>query len=207
METILKGETVTVTAGDLTSLLEGAITHAHPKLDLPNLNTVRLEVVNSRLTAIATDRYRLIQGEISRELEGDLSACLVPVDGVKRILSMIKGEKVKGETLPVTLNRLSNIVTVSLAGNAISVDLATGTFPPVEKFLDFTTDTEAVTGVAFNPAFFADYAKIAVKGKGKFKSMQPVEVEFTGHNKPIRITVTGENISWKAVLMPMRVIK
>jgi DNA polymerase III sliding clamp (beta) subunit (PCNA family) len=207
METILKGETVTVTAGDISDLLEGAITHAHQKLDLPILNTVRLEVAGGHLTAISTDRYRLIQGEIARELEGDLSACLVPVEGIKRILSIIKGEKVKGETLPITLNRLGDILTVSLGGNAISVDLITGTYPPVEKFLDFTSDSVAVTSAAFNPAFFADYAKIAVKGKGKFKSMQPVEIEFTGEGKPMRITITGERVSWKAVLMPMRIVK
>jgi DNA polymerase III sliding clamp (beta) subunit (PCNA family) len=205
METIVKGDLVTVTAGDFRNLLEGAATHAHAKKDLPVLNTVRLEVTGNRLIAIATDRYRLIQGEVSREVEGDLAASLIPIDGVKRILSILKGEKDKGDSLPVTLTRMGDILTVSLTGNAITVDLLTGTYPPVEKFLDFTTDTVPVTGIAFNPAYFADYSKIAAKPKDK--SAQPVEVEFTGDNKPIRINIAGNGITWKAVLMPMRVVK
>jgi DNA polymerase III sliding clamp (beta) subunit (PCNA family) len=53
--------------------------------------------------------------------------------------------------------------------------------------------------VAFNPAYFADYAKIAGKGNA-------VRVEFTGDRKPIIIHLPVTKVTWRALLMPMRVI-
>jgi hypothetical protein len=43
----------------------------------------------------------------------------------------------------------------------------------------------------------ADYAKIAGKG-------QAIKVYFTGEGKPMRVRITGDKISWRALLMPMR---
>jgi hypothetical protein len=54
----------------------------------------------------------------------------------------------------------------------------------------------AVEGVAFNPAFMADYAKIAGKGAA-------IKIYFTGKNKPMRVRITSDTINWRALLMPM----
>jgi hypothetical protein len=43
----------------------------------------------------------------------------------------------------------------------------------------------------------ADYAKIAGKGAA-------IKVYFTGAGKPMRVRITGDAISWRALLMPMR---
>jgi hypothetical protein len=43
----------------------------------------------------------------------------------------------------------------------------------------------------------ADYAKIAGKG-------QAIKIYFTGNNKPMRVRITGDKITWRALLMPMR---
>jgi hypothetical protein len=51
----------------------------------------------------------------------------------------------------------------------------------------------------FNPAYFADYAKIAGKGNA-------VSITFTGEGKPMVIGVKGNSVEWRALLMPMRII-
>jgi hypothetical protein len=58
-------------------------------------------------------------------------------------------------------------------------------------------DSLEVEGVAFNPAFMADYGKIAGKGEG-------VKIYFYGEGKPMRVRITSDTITWRALLMPMR---
>jgi DNA polymerase III sliding clamp (beta) subunit (PCNA family) len=61
------------------------------------------------------------------------------------------------------------------------------------------SERECLGEVAFNPAYFADYAKIAGKGNA-------VRVEFTGERKPIIVHLPATKVEWRALLMPMRVI-
>ena len=192
--------TVTVKLGDLSELLTGAMTHAHSKSDLPVLNTVRVEGTGLRLTATATDRYRLIEGAISLEDSGQtLPPSLIALSDVKRILALLKGEGARMDSLPVTISHAGDMVSVSTRGNAVTVTLVQGTYPPYEQYLDGSAPIVASDVATFNPSYFADYAKIAGKGK-------PVSVHFTGNNKPMRILVAGaDNIEWRAVLMPMRI--
>jgi DNA polymerase III sliding clamp (beta) subunit (PCNA family) len=78
------------------------------------------------------------------------------------------------------------------------VTLFSVTFPPTEElFTKSEGEPVAVEGVAFNPAYFTDYAKIAGKGAA-------VKVYFTGEGKPMRVRITGDKILWRALLMPMR---
>ena len=189
----------TVKLGDLTELLTGAITHAGNDKHLPVLNTVRVEATGLHLTATATDRYRLINGAIALEDNGQtLPASLISVADVKRILALLKGEGTRMNSLPVTISHAGDMVSVSVRGNAVTVTLVAGTYPPFEKYLDTSSELVAVKSASFNPAFFADYAKIAGKNK-------PVSIHFTGDAKPMRILVEGESVEWKAILMPMRV--
>jgi DNA polymerase III sliding clamp (beta) subunit (PCNA family) len=61
------------------------------------------------------------------------------------------------------------------------------------------SEREQLGEIAFNPALFADYGKIAGKGK-------PVRVEFMGKGKPMIIHLPVTKVEWRALLMPMRVI-
>jgi len=58
----------------------------------------------------------------------------------------------------------------------------------------------AMPHVSFNPSFFADYGKIAGK-RGQ------VTVRQYGENKAFEIVLGGdlEKVTWRALLMPMRV--
>lgn len=179
--------------GLLLELLEGVSTHAGKDKSLPTLNAVHIESEGGLLKAKATDRYRLIEGSV-QTLDGRLDASLISLDDIKRIITLCKAHKANR----VQLSRIGNALTVSSLGDAITFTLLDGTYPPTEElFIKSEGDPVAIEGVAFNPAFMADYAKIAGKKAG-------IKIYFTGEGKPMRVRITGDKISWRALLMPMR---
>jgi len=182
-----------IEGGLLLELLEGVSTHAGRDKSLPTLNAVEVEGGGGLLIARATDRYRLIEGG-ARALEGSLDKALLSLEDTKRIITLLKAHKAHR----IGLNRIANALTVSALGDSLTVTLLEGTFPPTAHlFSESEGDPVAIEGVAFNPAFFTDYAKIAGKGAG-------VKVYFTGEGKPMRVRITSDTINWRALLMPMR---
>lgn len=181
-------------AGDLLlELLEGVSSHAGKDKSLPTLNAVHIEGAGGDLIARATDRYRLIEGAV-RYSDGSLEPSLISLDDVKRIIVLCKAHK----NNLVSITRFNKSISVSSLGNVTTFDLLDGTFPPTEElFKKSEGDPVAVEGVAFNPALMADYAKIAGKKAG-------IKLYFTGEGKPMRVRITGDKISWRALLMPMR---
>ena len=204
MSKVLENESQTTGAGEslnsielegalLLELLEGVSTHAGRDKSLPTLNAVEVEGGGGLFTARATDRYRLIEGG-ARALEGSLDKALVSLDDTKRIIALLKAHKAHR----IGLNRIANALTVSALGDSLTVTLLEGTFPPTsELFNKSEGDPVAVEGVAFNPVYFTDYAKIAGKGAA-------IKVYFTGEGKPMRVRITSDTINWRALLMPMR---
>mgnify|MGYP000679808154 CR=1 FL=1 len=177
----------------LLELLEGVSSHAGRDKSLPTLNAVEVEGGGGLLVARATDRYRLIEGG-ARALEGSLDKALISLDDTKHIIALAKAHK--GHR--VALNRLGDSLTVSSLGDSLTVTLRDGIFFPTEElFTKSEGEPSPITGVAFNPAFMADYAKIAGKGAG-------IKLYFTGEGKPIRVRITSDTINWRALLMPMR---
>lgn len=184
---------IEVEGGQLLTLLEGVSSHASKDKSLPVLNAVEVEGEGGLFTARATDRYRLIEGQ-ARALEGRLDKSLISLDDIKRIITLAKEHKANR----INITRLGNAITVSSLGDSINLVLREGTFPPTEQlFTDSEGEPSPIVSVAFNPAFMADYAKIAGKGEA-------VKIYFTGENKPIRVRITGDTINWRALLMPMR---
>lgn len=177
----------------LRELLEGAITHAHKDKDLPALNAVMLEGEGGYLTARATDRYRLIVGKIE-VMEGELTASLVSLSDIKRIVALAKEGKISNK---VTFNRIGDLLTVSAGGNSLTLTLVEANYPPNFDDLLNKGEVTALDSIAFNPVFFSDYAKIVGKGV-------QVKVTFKGENMPITIGLLGDKVEWKALLMPMR---
>ena len=202
MTTALKNEIITagpslnaleIEGGLLLELLEGVSTHAGRDKSLPTLNAVEIEGGGGLFIARATDRYRLIEGG-ARALEGSLDKALISLDDVKRIIALLKAHKAHR----IGLNRIGDTLTVSALGDSLTVTLLEGTYPPTsELFAKSEGEPVAIEGVAFNPAFFSDYAKIAGKGAG-------VKVYFTGEGEPMRVRITSDTINWRALLMPMR---
>ena len=178
----------------LRELLEGAITHAHKDKDLPALNAVMLEGEGGYLTARATDRYRLIVSKIE-VIEGEMSPSLISLSDIKRIVALSKDYKLSGR---VSLNRIGDLLTVSVNGNSITLTIVEANYPPFNDIFD-KGEVTAIDTIAFNPAFFSDYSKIVGKGV-------EVKVSFNGENKPITIGLVGDKVEWRALLMPMRII-
>ena len=186
---------IEVSGGALLDLLEGVSTHACKDRALMGLNAVQVEGAGGAFIARATDRYRLIEGTIST-LDGELDPSLISLDDIKRIITMLKTHK--GHL--ISLTRLGDALTVSALGDAITFTLLDNNYPAFsDLFAKAEGDPVAVEGMAFNPAFMADYGKIAGKGK-------PIKIYFTGENKPMRVRITGDAITWRALLMPMRYV-
>ena len=199
MDTMQENKTVTdtveVEGAALIELLEGAITHAHKDKSLLSLNAVQLEGEGAGyLVARATDRYRLIEGKVEIE-HGQLSKSLLSLADVKRVIELAKSNKVS----KVSLNRIGDLLTVSVSGSSITVQLLDVNYPASFDDLLNKSEREPLGEVAFNPALFADYAKIAGKGNA-------VRVEFMGKSKPMIIHLPLTKVEWRALLMPMRVI-
>jgi DNA polymerase III sliding clamp (beta) subunit (PCNA family) len=188
-------DSVTVQGITLLELLEGASTHADKgKSALHALNSVQLESKGEgELVARATDRFRLIEGKV--EGEGTLSPSLIALDDVKRVIEIVKGNKLAR----VTLTRIGDLLTVSLDGSSLTLNLMSANYPATFNDLLNKSERECLGEISFNPAYFADYAKIAGKGNA-------VRVEFTGERKPIIVHLPATKVMWRALLMPMRVI-
>ena len=186
---------VEIAGESLLELLEGVSTHASKDKSLRTLNAVQIEGAGGDLIARATDRYRLIEGAV-RYMDGGIDASLVSLDDIKKIITLLKSHKLH----LVNIHRVGDALTVSSLGDAVTFTLIEGNYPPMQDLLSKSEgEPSAVEGVAFNPAFMADYAKIAGKG-------QAIKVYFTGEGKPMRVRITGDKISWRALLMPMRYV-
>lgn len=185
-----KIKSATVQSDALERLLTGASTNAHRDESLPVLNAIQLRAGEGKIIAAATDRYRIIEGTIAGE--GELDPVIIRLADVKRIISLIKGDK-RRFALPVTINASGGLVSVAVAGDSLTLNAWDGTFPPYEHLFP-AGDPLPLGEIQFNPALFADYAKVAGKGAA-------VGVRFYGENKPMTIEL-GEG--WRALLMPMR---
>ena len=199
MTTVQESKSVTDTVelenSALVELLEGASTHSSKDKSLYALNSVQLESEGAGyLMARATDRYRLIEGKVEIE-SGTLSKSLLSLSDVKRVIELAKSNKLSR----VTLNRIGDLLTVSVTGSSITVQLLDANYPATFDDLLNKSEREPLGEIAFNPALFADYGKIAGKNNA-------VRVEFTGKGKPMIIHLPVTKVEWRALLMPMRVI-
>jgi DNA polymerase III sliding clamp (beta) subunit (PCNA family) len=186
---------VEIAGESLLELLEGVSTHASKDKGLRSINAVQIEGAGGDLIARATDRYRLIEGA-TRYSDGGIDASLISLDDIKKIITLLKSHKLH----LVNIHRVGDALTVSSLGDAVTFTLLDGTFPPTEElFKKSESEPVAIEGVAFNPALMADYAKIAGKG-------QAIKIYFTGEGKPMRVRITGDKITWRALLMPMRYV-
>jgi len=179
----------------LLELLEGVSSHASKDKSLRTLNAVQLEGAGGDLIARATDRYRLIEGAV-RYREGDLEVSLISLEDIKKVITLLKAHKAH----LINISRMGDVLSVSALGDAVTFSLVDGNYPPMQELLEKGEgEPVAVTSMAFNPALMADYAKIAGKGAA-------IKVYFNGDNKPMRVRITGDKITWKALLMPMRYV-
>jgi DNA polymerase III sliding clamp (beta) subunit (PCNA family) len=186
-------ESITVKSADIAALLTGAAVAADKgKNAVDTLAAVYLSATGGTITAAASDRYRLIAGELAGE--GELAPSAIRLTDLKAILAATKG--VNGE---ITFTRAGDSLSVAIGGTSLSLSIGTGKFPPYEHLLE--GDNAAVERVSFNPSFMADFSKVPCSHKGG-----QLIVEFLGERKPMKVTIPHDKITWAALLMPMRTI-
>lgn len=191
-------ESITAKASDIADLLTGAAIAADKgKSAIDSLAAVYLSATGGTITATASDRYRLIAGVLAGEGEsaGELSQSAIRLSDLKNILAAIKSEKVSRD---ITFTRAGDSLSVAIGGTSLSIQLGTGKFPPYEHLIP--SESVAVEGISFNPAFMADFAKVPCSNMAGTM----LTAQFSGERKPIKVTIPHDKITWVALLMPMR---
>lgn len=185
---------VTVSGSDFRDLIAGALTHASKDETLARLHGVYLGREEGRVIAIATDRYRLIEGKIESEGEGESKPIRLAYGDAKALSSALA--KVKREK--VTLTLAGDIVSVTVAGSTYTYTAHLDDLPPYRHLMEVSGDPVAFPYLSLNPSFFADYGKICGK-------RAQVVVRQYGGDKPYHIEIKDTPVEWRAMLMPMRV--
>lgn len=194
-----KLDTLTLGASELSDLLVGAgVAMDKGKQALDRLSSIYLSAGEGKVTVKASDRYRLIVGESELAGEGELREIMIRANDVKNILATIKANKLARD---ITLTRAGDSLSVAIGGSSLSIVLGGDTFPPYEHLL--AGESVPVNGITFNPNYMADFGKVPTSNK----SGAMLTMEFTGESKPIRVTIPHDTIKWSALLMPMRVSK
>lgn len=188
-----KLDTLTINAATLDDLLLGAIVAADKGKDaLPKLSAIYLTAGDGVITATATDRYRLIAGEVAGE--GTLSQTMIRLEDAKRITAAIKAIKRLGD---ITLDRVGDMLTVRInrSGDTLTITAGYDTFPPYKHLL--TGDPVAISELRLDVDLLASFAKVPSSGGGH-------HFTFTGDRKPVHVAINHDSIKWYALLMPMR---
>ena len=199
METMTKEitlESITAKSADIAELLTGASVAADKgKNAVDSLAAVYLSATGGTITAAASDRYRLIAGELAGE--GELAPSAIRLSDLKAILAAVKSERVSRE---ITFTRAGDSLSVAIGGTSLTIQLSTGVFPPYKHLIP--SESVAVEGISFNPTYMADFGKVPCSNMaGTMLTMA-----FSGERKPIKVTIPHDSIKWAALLMPMRTI-
>jgi DNA polymerase III sliding clamp (beta) subunit (PCNA family) len=189
-----KLETITVNAGEFNDLLLGAsVAMDKGKNATDNLASVYLTANgDSYLIANASDRYRLIEGKINLD-SGTLSECQLRASDVKNILATIKANKLAGE---ITLTRAGDTLSLAIGSTSLNIILGGGKFPPYSHL--FELEPKPIDKIMLNPSYLASFDKVPASDAGN-------TFIFYGENKPVSVTINHNRVSWRALLMPMRI--
>jgi DNA polymerase III sliding clamp (beta) subunit (PCNA family) len=189
-----KLETVTVKANDLSDLLTGAsVAMDKGKGALSQLASVYLTAKgDGYLSAFASDRYRLIEGKFELE-SGELAECQLHASDLKNILATIKVNKVAGE---ITLTRAGDTLSLAIGSTSLNVILGGGKFPPYSHL--FELEAKPIDKIMLNPSYLASFDKVPSSDGGNIFT-------FYGEAKPVRVSINHNRISWRALLMPMKI--
>ena len=198
METTIKEKEIVSVTLDATlfhDLLAGAMTHSGKDDTLPRLFGVYLGRREGKVIAFATDRYRLIEGSLDSEGEGEGALVRLALPDAKALASALNKAK-RWEKVSLTI--AGNIVSVSVSGSTYTYTAYLDEHPPYSHLFAVSGDPVAFPYLSLNPSFFADYGKICGK-------RAQVVVRQYGGDKPYHVEMPDASIAWRALLMPMRV--
>lgn len=202
-----------IAAHTLRDVLTGALLASSKDDTLPTIATVLLEWNATELRAVSTDRYRLmVVTVVAQDSVGyNSDTNLYAPDGAgtallnrNELTELVKalpkmGKRAKPESVRVSL--LGGSVLVEGDGWSRTLTVMLGEFPKYRTLIPGEDNFGAVDGVAYNPRFFADIAKIPSERNA------PVKLRFTTAHKPMVATLPGVNgvSEYLYLLMPVRV--
>jgi len=193
----LTKQQVIISATAFNDLILGASVAADSSRDaMARLNNIYLSATAGKLTAAATDRYRLAAGTIQLD-GGELSESAILLADVKRILALLK-PYIKFNHL-VTIDKDGTTLTLTLDGNTLVIHTLDYQLPPYSHMV--SDQFNPIPSISLNLSLLASLDKIPHDIK------QPTIIGFTGDNKPIQIRMSHDLISWDILLMPMRTVK
>jgi DNA polymerase III sliding clamp (beta) subunit (PCNA family) len=192
----LTNQKVTLSAATLYDLLSGAaVTADSGKNALSQLGAVYIMAEDNKLTAAATDRYRLAAGTVELD-EGILSASCLTLHDVKRILAMLKPYiKIRGNTAKIEKDGYTLTFSIGNDSSIVANSLDHGFLPYTNMISD---EFAPLPSVSLNLSLLASFDKIP------HDSTQAVTFGFTHASKAVQIRLAHDSIKWQALLMPMR---
>jgi DNA polymerase III sliding clamp (beta) subunit (PCNA family) len=196
MDTITENklDTLTVKASEFNDLLLGAsVAMDKGKGATDNLASLYLTAKgDGYLMAYASDRYRLIEGKFELD-SGTLAECQLRVNDVKNILATIKANKLAGE---ITLTRAGDSLSLAIGSTSLNVILGGSKFPPYAHL--FELEPKPIDKIMLNPTYLASFDKVPASDAGN-------TFTFYGEGKPVGVNINHTRISWRALLMPMKI--
>lgn len=195
-----KVQTFTVKSQPLAELLKGAVAVTGGP-DLPALNAVSISLKDGRMVATATDRYRMAEGSIplenepgSEEDKGEGGNLLVRVADVKRIVDLLP----KRGAWPVIFSRVSDVLSVAVGGDSLTVTLSADKFPE-SAHIWATTEGQPVPldRIGVTPGLMGGFEKVVGKKVA-------ITWTFHGERKPMRSDYSGGDVAWRLLLMPAK---
>jgi DNA polymerase III sliding clamp (beta) subunit (PCNA family) len=197
--------TVTITPATLSSIASLA-PFTDSRAIPASIGGIRVVVDPVRITAYATDRYRVI--EVSTEHYDSSAGTFEVTLPTKPLIEFSKSSKIKGRELfnSITLSVTDDTVTMSNAdnGSSITTALVVGNYPPLTKLFDRPAGDTGM--IAIKPSFLADLTKVVDPHGNALKEFWTFE--FAGDNGAVLLTpttalTTGDTV--RAMVQPKRV--
>lgn len=198
----------TVNASLLRDMLTGALVAvSKEKMGVEALRSVRLEWHERdqhRLTAVATDRYRLVVGTTTDVTAHGDGAALILKDDVAALIKVLPKRATRGRRGldGVRVSVIADQVMVEGDGWSRSMRLVDAEFPTYRSLLPTDDMLQGVDGDGFrcSPEYLADLAKLPRD------TNDSVMLRFQGSQRPAVATLENTiGIDWTYLLMPRRV--
>lgn len=207
-------------SADLDNALRNAMVFASKDTTLPVLNAVHMVVRDDLLLMEATDRFRMVEiditqknGEVRSEIDlsqaGEFSA-VIPVDKVKALLPWLKSimsNAYGNQLLDLTIENGILSVDSPTAGSMV-IELHGGQFPGITRLFREPNDPRGTGDYApvqaFNPAFLADLGKVK---DYRLKPSARRDLTLQLHAPKLSSEPTMFTYGWdvRGLLMPVRI--
>jgi DNA polymerase III sliding clamp (beta) subunit (PCNA family) len=169
---------------------------------LPTLTGVHVSWTDGEpIVFAATDRYRLAIATVGEAGSGD-GVFLLPRRDAIELIKVLPKAKRNTHDPDVVVTVTKDHVTVFMVhyGSTFSKEYRTldGQFPKYRSLLP-KTDPQPISGIAWNPAYMADVAKLPIA------RYAPVKWSFYGETRPMVGRFRADDgTDWEYLLMPVR---